>query len=327
MKFALWGRANLRWSYLILAVLPWMGFDSMLLAVHKPQSFVIAYTSFRGICLAEIETTESRCYESKSISAMRYPEWSPDGKNIVFLGRGLDKQGQPIWALYVLSIDSWDARAFSDGLPVSEFGWSSDQLYFTSAGEDGKTYLYQTVLGQTDPTLLAVWDKSLLRIVLTPDGKRALITERRIEVGTQNPQDEVFIYTFADQKWDPLPVQPTKKLKIGGSWSPDGRNVLYGEAESPESPIEFFVVSPAKDVIPTEVATVALSSYSRLNITWSPDGKSILYDNHGQIFIYDLVNEVTKQLTSDDAWRTHPVWSPDGSMIAYCQYTNQWCKL
>ncbi|MBI5302395.1 MAG: PD40 domain-containing protein [Chloroflexi bacterium] len=56
--------------------------------------------------------------------------------------------------------------------------------------------------------------------------------------------------------------------------------------------------------------------------TWSPDGNFIAYVSNefgnDDIFIYDIENKITKQITfSEWWWYKHPSWSPDGKKIVY----------
>jgi eukaryotic-like serine/threonine-protein kinase len=59
------------------------------------------------------------------------------------------------------------------------------------------------------------------------------------------------------------------------------------------------------------------------NPALSPDGRRVavsIRDNSGRrdIWVFDLVNGAQTHLTSDPADETNPVWSPDGSQLAYC---------
>ncbi len=57
------------------------------------------------------------------------------------------------------------------------------------------------------------------------------------------------------------------------------------------------------------------------NPAWSPDGRYIVFsaivDSWSDLFVYDLQEGERRRLTNDPFGDLHPVWSPDGSSIAY----------
>lgn len=59
-----------------------------------------------------------------------------------------------------------------------------------------------------------------------------------------------------------------------------------------------------------------------LNPTWSPDGQHLLYIVGREIYIADANGQNPTPLTSDNAEKTAPVFSPDGTKIAYSRVTS-----
>ncbi len=53
------------------------------------------------------------------------------------------------------------------------------------------------------------------------------------------------------------------------------------------------------------------------NTAISPDGKTIAFTYRGDIFTVPATGGAARQITSDKAYDTAPVWSPDGSRIAF----------
>ena len=50
----------------------------------------------------------------------------------------------------------------------------------------------------------------------------------------------------------------------------------------------------------------------------SPDGNSIAFSYMGNIYTVPSVGGEAKQLTTNASYDSHPTWSPDGSMLAFC---------
>ena len=68
------------------------------------------------------------------------------------------------------------------------------------------------------------------------------------------------------------------------------------------------------------LATAATAAESPLWLRYSaisPDGKTIAFTYQGDIFTVPSTGGVAKQLTTNPAYDSRPVWSPDGSTIAF----------
>src|SRR3546814_1856310 len=56
---------------------------------------------------------------------------------------------------------------------------------------------------------------------------------------------------------------------------------------------------------------------SSMNVDISPDGRQLAFDILGDIYIMPVTGGEATQVTSGEAWDARPVWSPDGTRIAF----------
>lgn len=84
--------------------------------------------------------------------------------------------------------------------------------------------------------------------------------------------------------------------------------------------LSFFIPSVLIAQLPiTPVRTIEVKTTegTGMNVDISPDGKTLVFDLLGEIFIMPATGGKARQLTSGIAVNAKPVWSPDGSKIAF----------
>jgi Tol biopolymer transport system component len=57
---------------------------------------------------------------------------------------------------------------------------------------------------------------------------------------------------------------------------------------------------------------------------YSPDGSQIAFKRGSEIWVIDSDGTDERQVTSGPAWKEHPAWSPDGSMLVYERNEDLW---
>jgi Tol biopolymer transport system component len=294
----------------------------------------------------------------------RDPFWLPDGKTIVFRRvRGTDQSGaNTIWDEWIVPAAGGTAEKILEDAP-SPFGISADGKWlalYRKRGEFGLARLDDKrqinvaipeeagdLIGWSGNKLIfckpAMEEWSGLRVVHTYGGPSVELGEgiNLDSWGQRWSPDGKFIVTGGgyDFTWIvpttggtptklELKTEPKMRISPYESLSPNLKHYAFLDEESslwiaPVSIEQRKVTDPA-----VKIAEELARSLDQVNVSWSSDSAMIAFSStkggNADIWIASVDGSNLKQLTHDPGDEKDPVWSPDGSMLAYNKENSVW---
>src|SRR5471032_3370032 len=223
------------------------------------------------------------------------PEISPDGR----------------WVAYTVRETNWDENAYET------------EIWLADAASGSTRQLTNAKKSSQSPA----W---------SPDGSKiAFVSDRT---------DKRQIYLISPQGGEAEAVTSIEDGVGSFAWSPDGKSIAYTATDAKSTAIkdrdkkygEFQVVE--QDQRMTQLFTMTLApratraltsgaSFTVGGFAWSPDSKSIAFDHRinpelknggsADISIVTVADASIRKLVTQDGPDSNPVWSPDGSRIAF----------
>jgi dipeptidyl-peptidase 4 len=129
-------------------------------------------------------------------------------------------------------------------------------------------------------------------------------------------------------KWSP---DSTKFSFVQRDDSGDHGELWYVDAVTGEkkllvSEARLAALAPPVNKIKDEREKERVSRYHVAAYAWAPDSAHLLFDSQGQLWLYDVNNNTSIQLTSAPEPSGDPKFSPDGSRLAYVRDHNLYLR-
>jgi len=242
------------------------------------------------------------------------PQVSPDGSQIVFTRRWVDKINDR-WesSLWIMNADGSKLRKLTDG---SSPRWSPDgtRLAFLHQGEPRGTQLFVRWMdAEGATTQITRVEKAASGIVWSPDGNS-------IAFSMLVPKEERWAIR--------LPARPE-----GAKWTADPRIVTKLDYRQDRQGFtddgyrHVFLV-PATGGTPRQLTE---GDFNHGDPEWTPDGTRILFSGlrtedaeyawrESDIYAVNVASGEVRQLTTRKGPDNNPVVSPDGKLVAYTGY-------
>jgi dipeptidyl aminopeptidase/acylaminoacyl peptidase len=222
------------------------------------------------------------------------PELSPDGR----------------WVAYTVRDANWDDNAYETQIWIADAATGASRQLTSSK-------------------------KSSLSPAWSPDGSRlAFISDRT---------DKRQIYVIHPHGGESEALTTLEDGVNAFQWSPDGSAIAYTATEPKSAAMkdrekkygEFQIVEQeyrmthlfVLDVATRITRAMTSGAFTVGRFSWSPDGKSIAFDHRANpspgfggtadISVVNVADASVRKLVTQDGPDSNPVWSPDGSRIAF----------
>jgi TolB protein len=233
------------------------------------------------------------------------PEWSADGKKIVF------RSGYEESRLRIINSDGTGDRI------IGQADWDQGCLGGASWSPDGTKLIYYKCLGETAAEIYVMNDNGtdLERLTFnnatdwspswSPDG------EKMVFVSDRNGNPDIYVMNADGTNQTQLTDNPD--WDVSPDWSPDGTRVVYvSYQELAGGKSDVYVMNA--DGSNKENLTNDPSVYHHTP-AWSPDGKEIVFEAGGEIYVMGSDGNVKTNISNSagsgsEFEDTTPSWGP-----------------
>jgi len=237
-----------------------------------------------------------------------FPDWSPDGNQIVF-----STFMEEIPQIGIMNIDGSNRyHVTSDSGGVNP-DWAPD----------GSKILYSSVV-----SVGGIMNFDLFVINTDGSNKVRLTNDLQDEIDARwSPNGNEIIFSVGDDVNEEIYVinsDGSNRIRLTNnavsdstpSWSPDGNKIAFVSIDDNNYSSIYTMNSDG-----TNQKLMANNTGYDYDPDWSPDGTKITYVNDNEVYVMNIdgSNRIPITNNSNDAW--YPHWSSDGSKIIYGDFT------
>jgi len=256
-----------------------------------------------------------------SFGRLSDPQLSPDGKTILYgVSYTSIEENRSVRNLFAISVNGGTPVQLTiDGKSISNARWSPDgkTIYFLKEGQVYK----------------APYSKGKL-------GRRTKVTD--IPAGVQefsiSPDDAQILYVSGVHSQVERPVDTDPMLSKADAYATEDLMYRHWDhwvdeiAHSFVAPLHNGLIREGLDIlggadVPFQLPNGPFGGIEQL--CWSPDGRFIAYSckkltgkeyafsTNTEIYLYNIQSGETMEITVGGGYDTNPVWSPDGTKLAW----------